>query len=132
MPMIWAPYMQLYGGGGVGAMNVEMHVIGDPLAALPDAAKTVHGLDPNLPLQKPMAQQEQFEESISQQRLFSRLAVFFRLMAALLVATGLYGTLAYRVSNRTMEIGVRLAVRATDDRALAVRQLGEQGAAKRR
>ncbi len=111
VPMMWAPYMQLY-GGGVGAMNVEMHVMGDPLSALPDAARAVHSLDPNLPLQKPISQQAQFDESISQQRLFSRLAVFFGLMAALLVATGLYGTLAYRVSNRTMEIGVRLAVGA--------------------
>ena len=54
----------------------------------------------------------QFEESISNQRLFSRLGVFFGLLAALLVATGLYGTLAYRLSHRTVEIGVRLAVGA--------------------
>lgn len=93
-------------------MQVEMRVKGDPLSVLPEAASVVHGMNPNLPLRDPRTQQEQFEESISGKRLFSRLAVFFGLLAGLLVATGLYGTLAYRVSHRTLEIGIRLAVGA--------------------
>jgi predicted permease len=117
MPMIWTPYTQV-GGGGVGAMNVEMHVEGDPMAMLPTVAKAVREIDPNLPLEKPMAQQAQFEESISRQRMFSKLSVFFGLLAGLLVATGLYGTLAYRVNNRTVEIGVRLAVGAQREQVL--------------
>ena len=45
--------------------------------------------------------------------MFSRLSAFFGLLAAFLVAIGLYGTLAYRLGRRTAEIGVRIAVGAT-------------------
>ena len=59
-----------------------------------------------------MTQRAQYDTTISQQVLFARLAGFFGLLAVVLVATGLYGTLAYRVNNRTVEIGVRIAVGA--------------------
>jgi ABC-type antimicrobial peptide transport system permease subunit len=44
--------------------------------------------------------------------LFARLAIFFGVLAVVLVATGLYATLAYKVVRRTAEIGVRMAVGA--------------------
>jgi predicted permease len=108
-PMAWSMYAQMT---YLGEMHVEMRTHGEPAAILPAVRKVVQQLDPNLPLLKPMTQRAQFEESISQQLLFARLATFFGLLAVLLVATGLYGTLAYRINNRTMEIGVRMAVGA--------------------
>jgi predicted permease len=109
MPMAWYMYAQI---PITGKMHVELRVHGEPLAILPAARKVVQQMDPNLPLIEPITQRAQYEVTISQQLLFARLAGFFGLLAVVLVATGLYGTLTYRVNNRTVEIGVRMAVGA--------------------
>ncbi len=109
MPTI---YYALAQTGMTGELTVEVRAASHPLALLPAIRRTIRDIDPNLPLQNPMTQAAQFEKSYVTSDLFARLALGFGLLAAVLVATGLYGTLIYRLQRRRSEIGIRMALGA--------------------
>jgi ABC-type antimicrobial peptide transport system permease subunit len=93
-------------------MHVELRTAGDPAAFWPEVRRAVAEYAPGLPLLRPITQQAEFDNTISGERLVARLAICFGIVAIVLVATGLYGTLAYRVRRRTSELGVRMAMGA--------------------
>jgi len=113
--MAYFPYPQI---PDVASMQVELRTAGNPAAFLPSVQRVIQDMGPDLAALQPMTQQAQFEASFSQEHLFARLAMFFGMLAALLVATGLYGTLAYRVGRRSAEFGVRMALGASPQQVL--------------
>jgi predicted permease len=115
MPMAYYAFAQRE---TIGSMQIEVRTQGDPMNLLPSMRRAVRDINPNIPLEQPLTQQAQFEESYTQPKMFARLGGFFGLLAAVLVATGLYGTLSYRTNRRSAEIGVRMALGARREQVL--------------
>jgi putative ABC transport system permease protein len=93
-------------------MTVVVRTAGEPLAFVPTARALLAALDRELPVADVYSMMDLVGRSISERRFIMLLLAAFAGVAVTLAAIGVFGVLAYVVTERTPEIGVRLAMGA--------------------
>jgi predicted permease len=105
-PTVYIPFQQDIPA----QVNVAVRTVGEAMALAPAVRSVMREIDATLPLFDVRSQVEQVEQSMARETMFARLSTLLAVIAMLLAAVGLYGTMAHMVAKRTAEIGLRMAL----------------------
>jgi predicted permease len=114
----WLPSME-------GRATFEVRTANDPAAIVAAIRQAMREIDGALPLEDIRTQVEQADQTLAMEKLLAKLVSLFGLLAQQLAAIGLFGVMAYAVSQRTSEIGIRMALGA--DRNDVLKMIMRQG-----